>query len=178
MRARPKRATDEPPSGTVLPFAENENIDLWWPPAFCVVKAQVICVGSNPLPLTVPVPSTVRDVALRPVTLDERRSKVKPATLQRPDVGVDGLNVQGALKVTAVFRGIAAKSPVPPASTWALIQELTVVAVNKESVSNFTEPPKLMFPFIGVAWVCWLNRPQLRTPVVKIARNVFDSFIG
>ena len=127
----PKRATAEPPSGTALPFAENENIALVWPPAFWVVKAQVMAVGSNPLPLTIPLPSTVRDDAVRCVTVDERRSKVKPATLHRPGVGVDGLNAQGAVTATGVFIGIPAKSPVPPASTWALIQEVTVVAVSK-----------------------------------------------
>ena len=131
VSARPRRATAEPPSGTALPFAENENIALVRPPAFWVVKAQVMAVGSNPLPLTIPLPSTVRDDAVRCVTVDERRSKVKPATLHRPGVGVDGLNAQGAVTATGVFIGIPAKSPVPPASTWALIQEVTVVAVSK-----------------------------------------------
>jgi hypothetical protein len=84
VSASPRRATAEPPSGTALPFAENENIALVRPPAFWVVKAQVMAVGSNPLPLTIPLPSITRVEAFRVTTVDERRSKVKPPTLQRP----------------------------------------------------------------------------------------------
>jgi hypothetical protein len=178
VSAIPRRATAEPPSGTALPFAENENIALVCPPAFWVVKAQVIAVGSNPFPLTIPVPSTVRDVAVRCVTVDERRSKVKPAALHRAGVGVDGLNTQGAENVAGVFTGMEAKSPVPPASTWVLNQATTVVAVNKEFVLKLHPPAKLMFPLIAVAWACWLKNAELSMPVVRRARSVFDSFIS
>jgi hypothetical protein len=169
MSASPRRATAEPPSGTALPFAENENDVLVTPPALWVVKLQSMAVGSNPLALTIPVPSIVRVFAVCVTTVDERRSKVKAPTLHRPGVGVDELNIQGALKVAPVFIGIPEKSPVLPASTWVLIQATTVVAVSKEFVSNWAEPPNWMLPFIAlvaemtggrgwrVALALWLN---------------------
>src|SRR4030095_13312107 len=49
VSASPRRATAEPPSGTVTPFAENENIVLGRPPAFWLVKLHSMTVGSNPL---------------------------------------------------------------------------------------------------------------------------------
>ena len=109
-----------------------------------------MAVGSNPLPLTIPLPSIVRFAAVCVTIVDERRSKVKPPTFQRPGVGVDGLNTQGAVKVAGVFIGIAKKSPVLPASTWKLIKAMTVVAVSKEFVSNWAEPPNWMLPFIAL----------------------------
>ena len=82
--------------------------------------------------------------------MDERRSKVKGPTLHRPGVGVDVLNIQGAPKVAGVFVAIPEKSPVLPASTWKLIKAMTVVAVSKEFVSNWAEPPNWMLPFIAL----------------------------
>jgi hypothetical protein len=82
----------EPPSGTPRPLAENENVFV---PLFWLEKTQSIAIGSNPFPLTIPVPDILRNVVLRNTTVDVRRSKVKPPTLHRPGVGVDGLNIQG-----------------------------------------------------------------------------------
>jgi hypothetical protein len=48
VSASPGRATAEPPSGTVRPFAENENIVPVPPPAFWLVKLHSVLVGSNP----------------------------------------------------------------------------------------------------------------------------------
>jgi hypothetical protein len=115
------------------------------------VNIQSMPVGSNPLPLTIPLPSIVRDDAVCVTIVDERRSKVKPPTLHRPGVGVDALNIQGAPKVAEVFIAIPEKSPVSPASTWALIQETTLVAVSKEFVSNWAVPANWISPFIAVA---------------------------
>ena len=152
MSAIPRRTTAEPPSGTAEEFpaeefAKNEDIVG---PLFWVVKLHVIAVGVNPLPLTTPVPSMARTELVCIMTVDESRSKVKPATLHKAGTGVDGLNCQGAVKVTAVFTGIPAKSPVLPASTWGLSQAVTAVAVPKGPLS-VTAPAKLMIPFIGVA---------------------------
>ena len=147
VSASPSRATADPPSGTVAPVAENENVE---PPLFWVVKLHVIAVGSNPLPLTTPVPSMAMTELVCIMTVDESRSKWKPATLHKAGTGVDGLNCQGAVKVAGVFTGIAAKSPVLPASTWALSQAVTAVAVPKGPLS-WTAPAKLMIPFIVAA---------------------------
>jgi hypothetical protein len=83
---------------------------------------------------------------------------VKPPTLYRPGVGVDGLNIQGCAMVACVPAGIPAKSPVPPGATelkpgllFTSNQVTTLVAVAKELVSNWTEPAKLMFPCMAVA---------------------------
>ena len=59
MSASPKRATAEPPSGTATPLAENENIAV---PLLWVEKLHSMLVGSNPLPLTIPVPDMLRNV--------------------------------------------------------------------------------------------------------------------
>jgi hypothetical protein len=48
VSASPGRATAEPLSGTVRPFAENENIVPVPPPAFWLVKLHSVLVGSNP----------------------------------------------------------------------------------------------------------------------------------
>jgi hypothetical protein len=150
MTAIPGVVTPKLPSGTATPSAENENIACVLTPELCVVKLS-LPVGSNPLPPTIPVPSITRADAFCIAIVDERRSKVKPPTVLRSGVGVDGLNIQGAAIVTGVFTGIPAKSPVLRASTCELIQLTTLFAVNKEFVSNVDEPAKLMFPFIGVA---------------------------
>src|SRR4030095_6727657 len=149
MSASPRRATAEPPSGTATLFAENENDDLVIPPALWVVKLHSMPVGSNPLAVTIPVPSIKRVFAVCVTTVAERRSNVKPPTLQRPGLGVD--STQGAPKVAGVFMGIPEKSPVAPSSTWVLIQDMTVVAVSKEFVSKWAEPPNWMVPFMAVA---------------------------
>src|SRR6267143_5515284 len=150
ISAIPKRATAVPPSGTALPLAENENIALRDPPELVVAKPHCIAVGVNPLPLTIPFPVITRANAFCTTTVDESRSNVKPATLHRPGVAIDGLNVQGDI-VTGVFTGIPEKTPVLPASTWGLTQETTLVAVAKEVVSNCAEPAKLSSPVMLTA---------------------------
>src|SRR6266513_2336543 len=57
-RAMPSRATADPPSGTPAPVVSALNVKLAWriPPADCALKAQVPEVGSNPAPVSVPVP--------------------------------------------------------------------------------------------------------------------------
>ena len=64
MSASPRRAAAEPLSGTATPFAENENSVCVLPPELCVVKLQSMLVGSNPLPLTIPVPDIERNDGL------------------------------------------------------------------------------------------------------------------
>src|SRR4029450_9125367 len=149
VSASPKRATAEPPSGTATLFAENENDDLVIPPALWVVKLHSMPVGSNPLAFTIPAPSIVRAFAVCVTTVAEKRSNVKPPTLQRPGLGVD--STQGAPKVAGVLMGSREKSPVAPFSTWVLIQDITVGAVSKEFVSKWAEPPNWMVPFMAVA---------------------------
>lgn len=143
----PKRATAEPPSGaeTVFPLPENENVVRVLPPALWVVKLQSMAVGSNPLPLTIPLPSIARIEAVCVTTVAERRSKVKPPTLHKPGVGVDGLNVHGNI-LACVPGAIPAKLPVAlvtllkPALWNTSNQVTTLVAVAKELVSNCTSP--------------------------------------
>ena len=68
---------------------------------------------------------------------------MKPPTLHRPGVGVDGLKIQGCAIVACVPGAIPAKSPVPPGATLlkpALLnmsnQLDTCVAVAREFVLN------------------------------------------
>jgi len=77
------------------------------------------------------------------------RSNEKPPTLQRPRVGVDGLKIHGAAKVTELPIGTLTKLPVvvPTKAN----QELTRVAVAKEVVLNVAAPEKPRSPVIGVA---------------------------
>ena len=77
---------------------------------------------------------------------------MKPPTLHRAGVGLDGLNIQGCAIVAWVLAAIPLKSPVAPGATLlkpALLfmsnQVITIVAVAREFVSNWTEPAKLMF---------------------------------
>ena len=79
--------------------------------------------------------------------VEEERSKVKPPTLQRAGVDVDGLNIYGVPIFAWVPAGIAPKAPVLPAVTLlnpalpnTSNQVSTLVAVAKEVVSNLTEP--------------------------------------
>ena len=115
IRPIPRRDIVVPESGTaptLLLFAENENIAWSTPLEFWVVNIQVIFVGVNPLPLTMPAPSIVSCVAVCIMRVEERRLKVKPPTLQRAGVGVDGLKIQGCAIVACVPGAIPAKSPV------------------------------------------------------------------
>jgi hypothetical protein len=82
---------------------------------------------------------------------------VKPPTLHRPGVGVDGLNIQGCAMVACVPARIPAKSPVPPGATllkpalFNMSNQVTTLVAFAKVVSKMTEPAKLMFPVIGVA---------------------------
>ena len=67
IRPIPRSEIAAPESGTeptLLLFAENENIAWSVPLEFWVVNIQLIFVGVNPLPLTMPVPLIVRSVAV------------------------------------------------------------------------------------------------------------------
>lgn len=81
------------------------------------------------------------------------RSKVNPPTLHSPGVGVDGLNVHDDAIFTLVPGAIEEKSPVD-CRTNELFQFVTFVAVASELLSNVTEPPKSIVPWMGMgaAW--------------------------
>jgi hypothetical protein len=150
IRPIPRREIAAPESGTAptaLLFAENENSAWSVPLEFWVVNIQLIFVGVNPLPLTMPVPSIVSSPAFCVTRVEEERSKVKPPTNQRAGVDVDGLNIYGVPIVAWVPGAIAAKMPVLPLVTLlnpalpnTSNQVSTLVAVAKEVVSNATEP--------------------------------------
>jgi hypothetical protein len=64
VSANPRRASaDAAGSGTATPSAENENFVAELPPALWVENAHSMFVGSNPLPLTIPVPDILRNLA-------------------------------------------------------------------------------------------------------------------
>jgi hypothetical protein len=64
VSANPRRASaDAAGSGTAAPSAENENFVAELPPALWVENAHSMFVGSNPLPLTIPVPDILRNLA-------------------------------------------------------------------------------------------------------------------
>jgi len=184
IRPIPRRDIVVPESGTaptLLLFAENENIAWSTPLEFWVVNIQVIFVGVNPLPLTMHAPSIVSCVAVCIMRVEERRLKVKPPTLQRAGVGVDGLNIYGVPIFAWVPAGIAPKAPVLPAVTLlnpalpnTSNQVSTLVAVAKEVVSNLTEPANWMNPVIGVAWAAVTSPPVSTSAAINFL--IFISF--
>src|SRR5215467_12124044 len=89
----PSRATAEPPSGTCEDvFAAKLKKSPVPPPEFDTVNAHLALVTSNPLPLTVPWPTMLRNVAVCVTIVALVRSNVNPSTLHRPGVAVEGLN--------------------------------------------------------------------------------------
>ena len=89
----PSKATVDPPSGTPLKSPLAEKLNIPFAEGDCAVKLQVPGVGSNPFPVIVPVPEIRRKSAFCRTTTDASRSKVKPSTLQKPRVGVDGVKI-------------------------------------------------------------------------------------
>src|ERR1051325_8816003 len=114
----PSRATAEPPSGTPTEavFAEKLKKSPVPPPAFWTVNAHLAVVASNPLPLTVPTPVMLRNVADCITTVALVRSNVNPPTLHRPGVAVEGVNIHGTAIVAWVPSGTTTKSPVVAAT--------------------------------------------------------------
>src|SRR5262249_11196277 len=90
----PNRATAEPPSGTTeAVFAAKLKKSPVPPPEFDTVNAHLAGVASNPLPLTVPTPLMLRNIAVCVTIVALVRSNVNPSTLHRLGVPVEGLNV-------------------------------------------------------------------------------------
>src|SRR5678815_4808397 len=89
----PSKATVDPPSGTPLKSPLEEKLNTPSADGDCAVNLHDPSVGSNPLPVIVPVPVMMRKSAFCRTTTDPSRSKVKPPTLQRPGVGVDGVKI-------------------------------------------------------------------------------------
>src|SRR4029077_20313109 len=96
--AIPRRATAEPPSGTLPVAAENEN--RAWAEGFCVVKFHVPLVISKPFPLIVPLPATVTEPPPCIVMEEEVRLNTKPSTCQKLGTAPE-LNAHGNAIVTA-----------------------------------------------------------------------------
>src|ERR1700730_17749652 len=113
-----------------------------------MLKLQVAVVGVNPLPLTVPVPSTLRNVELCETIVDDVRSKVKPPTLHRAGCDPE-LEVRRLPIMTAVPKVMPTKLPLELV-TKGLVQVLTCVAAARDVESSVTVPPKVMSPFINV----------------------------
>ena len=108
---------------------------------------------------------------------------MKPPTLQRAGVAVDGLNIYGVAIVAWVPAAIPEKLPVLPAVTLlnpalpnTSRQVFTLVAVAKEVVSNATEPAKLMNPVIGIAWA-EIAKLEATIIAAKLAKRGLISFI-
>lgn len=120
------------------------------------MKLQVPGVGSRLLLvlLTIPVPVMFRNVLLCETTTDVERSNLKPPTLHKLGVAVEGLKIQGAPMVTLVPGLMLEKSP-ESWSTKELFQTFTLVADDNEVVlapvlsPNVTVPPKSILPVIG-----------------------------
>ena len=84
-KAIPKRATAEPPSGTVPVAAEKENCAF--AAGFCVVKCQTPGVDAKPCPEIVPVPSTVTEFEFGWAAMAEPiRSNTNPSTAQKLEI--------------------------------------------------------------------------------------------
>jgi len=149
-----------------------------------MLKLQVAGVGVDPLPLTVPVPSTLRNLELWETILDDVRSKVKPPTLHRAGCDPE-LKVQGAVIVTAVPKAMPLKLPLELVTN-EVFQVLTCVAAARDVESSVTTPPKVMSPVtgapsggigeMGMACACWQKRPQLNRPIASTVRIVLLRF--
>ena len=74
---------------------------------------------------------------------------------------------------TELLMGMLAKLPVLPPPTVTLLNEITVVAVASEEVSNVPVPLIFSRPVIGAA--CALAKPKRDAAV--IARNAFNDVI-
>ena len=111
-------------------------------------------MGSRPVPvpigLIVPTPVILRKVALCETITHDVRSNLKPSTLHRLGVFVDGLKIHGAAIVTFVPGAMEEKSP----ESWRtneLFHVFTRVALASEVESKVTVPPKSILPVIGLA---------------------------
>lgn len=97
-----------------------------------------------------------KKVELWETITQEVRSNLKPPTLHRLGVLVDGLKIHGAAIVTFVPAAMLEKSP-ESWSTNELFQRLTLVANVSDVVfapllsPNVTTPPKSMLPWMGAA---------------------------
>ena len=125
-------------------------------------------MGSNPVALIVPIPLMFKKVELWETITQEVRSNLKPPTLHRLGVFVEGLKIHGAAIVTFVPAAMLEKSP-ESWSTNELFQRLTLVADVSDVVfapvlsPNVTTPPKSMLPWMGAASSDWRkNRQQNR----------------
>jgi hypothetical protein len=120
------------------------------------VKLQVPGVGSKPFPLAIPTPVIFRKVELCEIMTHEVRSNLKPATLHKFGVLVEGLKIHGAAIATLVPGEMLEKSP-ESCSTNELFQRFTLAADVSDVVfvpvlsPNVTTPPKSMLPTIGLA---------------------------
>ena len=75
------------------------------------MKLHVPAVGSNSFPLIVPTPVTFKNVALWETMVEELKSNLKPPTLHKLGVLVDGLKIHEADIVTFVPAAMLEKSP-------------------------------------------------------------------
>jgi len=175
------RETAEPPSGTLAAFAEKlKNVCL--PKAFWDVKAHAPSVGSNPLPLRMPVPVILRKVDVCVTTVELRRLNVNPPTLQRPGVGVEGLNIHEVAIVALVPNAMLEKFPLTSATLEKPRFPLTSrhfttrVALARDFESNCVAPAKSIFPFIFAAWASCVERALVTRPAASTANIVFVRF--
>jgi len=97
----------------------------------------------------IPVPLTERKVALRDITVEERRLKVNPFTLHNPLVIVEGSKVYEAI-TTGVPTAKLAKVPVFPPNT-ITSEKVAALAVANEGVLKLAVPAIFKMPVIGVA---------------------------
>jgi hypothetical protein len=99
------------------------------------------------------------------------RSNVKPPTVHKSGVAVDGLKIQGAAIVTADPKATEVKLPLV-LETVTADHTLTSLAVAKEVVSYAAVPAKAISPVMRTAWACWLNSAQLMKPVASAAKII------
>ena len=133
------------------------------PLAFCVLNAHTPAVGSKPLAKIIPVPLISKKLLFCNVTVDVCRSKVKPPTLHRAGVLVDGLKMYGEAMTTEVPTAMLLKSPVFPPPAVTSVNAVTVVALPNDFLSKVAVPLMFSRPLIWLA--CALPNPTRQAAV-------------
>lgn len=152
-----------PPSNTATDTADDDQLNLLCAATPWVVKNHVPGVASKPTPVKVPVPLIARKDPFWKAIVADARLKEKlsgPPIVHNGDFGVEGLNTQGCVKVTAVPSSTLSNEP-DPSSTSANSQDwmpvaaaILVVTLPAESCRTIPPPApeeKLIEPVIKSA---------------------------
>jgi|SRR5665213_91340 len=153
--AMPSSMAVVPPSGTVDPVAPENVNDGFAPPddGSCESKRQENAVVSRLgfVLEIVPIPRILKNPRVSVTIMSLPKSNVKPPTLHKAGVSVDGIKTHGLPIVTDVPGNIPENDPEAAAPVTTLPQPVTVVEVLTEVPFIVSVPLIVMFPVIGTA---------------------------